>query len=143
MTPPNLSLVFVMICFWLTLWLVHRFLILPMRAVLEERAGRIDGAEKQWAAKNAELESATQRLQEEIDEAARSAAKTRDRFRREAQESRQARLDAVREKADGQLKNAINELTRDEDNARAELRTRAKELAAVFAGRLLGREVTS
>lgn len=143
MTPPNLSLVFVMICFWLTLWLVYRFMILPMRTVLEERSGRIDSAEKEWASKNADLESATQRLQDEIDEAARNAAKTRDTLRQEAQEARQVRLDAAREKADGQLKMALDELSTDAENARRELYSNAEKLAAGFAGKLLGREVTS
>lgn len=143
MPELNFSIVFIMVCFWLTLWLVHRFLIVPTRGVIEERTGRIDGAEKEWAAKNAELEAATKRLQDEIDEAARGAARTRDTFRQEAQEARQARLDAAREQADRQLKTALGELAHDAESARAELQAQAEKLAAGLAGRLLGREVVS
>jgi F-type H+-transporting ATPase subunit b len=132
-----------MICFWLTLWLVHRFLIVPMRGVLEERSGRIDGAEKEWAAKTAELEAASKRLQDEIDDAARSAAKTRDGYRQEAQDARQTKLDAAREQADGQLRKALAELSQDAENARNELRQQANKLAGVLAAKLLGREVAS
>jgi F0F1-type ATP synthase membrane subunit b/b' len=88
---PNYSLFFIMACFGVTLWLVHRFLIEPVGGVLAERARRIDGAEKEWAAKNEEYLSATRRLEAEIDEAARKRGPDpRPDFRQDAQAARQA-----------------------------------------------------
>ena len=46
MTPPNLSLIFVMVCFLVTIWIVYRFLIRPVCAVIVERGLRIDEAQQ-------------------------------------------------------------------------------------------------
>lgn len=143
MTPPNLSLVLIMVCFWATLFLVYRYLIVPVNRVLEERNGRIDGAEKEWAERNDDYLSATARLEEELAEAGRQAAAIREKFRQDAQAARQTKLDEAREKADGRLGTALESLTRDEDAARFELREQAGVLARDFASRLLGREVAS
>jgi F0F1-type ATP synthase membrane subunit b/b' len=77
MTPPNLSLVLIMICFWCTMWLVHRFLIKPVGAVLEERQGGIGQATQSWEATHQEYLAATTRLELEIQNAAREAARVR------------------------------------------------------------------
>jgi F0F1-type ATP synthase membrane subunit b/b' len=77
MTPPNLSLLFVMVCFWVTLWLVNRYLIRPVGTVVGERRRRIDDAQQEWAAKNEEYLAAVARVEEEVSQAARDAAKIR------------------------------------------------------------------
>lgn len=141
MTPPNLSLVLIMVCFWVTLWIVHRFLVIPVGAVLEERRSRVDGAEKEWAAKHEEYLSATRRLETEIEDAAREGAKVREDYRQRAQAARQQRLDSARTDAEKRLDEALTTLEAESDAARAELRAKAKELSALFAQRLLGREV--
>ncbi len=143
MTPPNLSLVLIMVCFWATLFLVYRFLIVPVNRVLDERNGRIDGAEKEWVERNDDYLAATARLEEELAEAGRQAAAIRDKHRQEAQATRQTKLDETRHHADERLQAALVELSRDEETARTELRKQAEVLARVFAARLLGREVAS
>ena len=141
MNPPNLSLIFVMICFWITYWLIQKFLLKPVGAVLAERSRRVEGAEAEWQSKNQAYLDATARLESELEDAARSAAAVRDQQRQEAMERRQALLTTPREQADARLERALEELGGEAESARAELEKRARELARAFASQLLGREV--
>jgi len=142
MNPPNLSLVIVMVCFWLTFWLVQRFLLKPVGAVLAERNRRVEGAETEWQSKHNEFLETTARLESELEDAARAAAKVRNDHRQEALERRQRTLEKAREMADGRLDQAVGDLATDAAAARTDLQQRARELAQLFASRLLGREVS-
>jgi F0F1-type ATP synthase membrane subunit b/b' len=142
MQPPNYSLIIVMVCFWLTFWLVQRFLLKPVGQVLAERHRRIDDAETEWQAKHQEFLDETARLESELEEAARTAAAARNEQRQAALDRRQSTLDAARQQADGRLDQAMSELETEAASARADLQARARELARVFAGQLLGREVS-
>ncbi|HSL17354.1 MAG TPA: hypothetical protein VLB51_05565 [Methylomirabilota bacterium] len=141
MNPPNLSLILVMICFWITYWLIQKFLLKPVGAVLAERNRKIEGAETEWQTKHQEYLDATARLETELAEAARSAAAVREQQRQAALERRKALLTTTREQADARLERAIEELRTDASSARTELDKRARELARAFASQLLGREV--
>jgi len=143
MTPPNLSLLLIMICFWCTMWLVHRFLIKPVGAVLEERRGRIGQATQSWEATHQEYLAATARLEAEIQNAAREAARVRGEHRQQALDRRQATLDGARAEADDRLGAALGALDAEANAARRELQASAAQLARRFATRLLGREVAS
>jgi len=142
MQPPNFSLVIVMVCFWLTFWLVQKFLLKPVGAVLAERSRRIEGAEAEWQSKHQEFLDETARLETELEEAAKAAAKVRNDLQQKAQQRRQATLDAARQLANGKLDEAMDVLQTDASTARADLQSRARELARIFAGQLLGREVS-
>jgi F-type H+-transporting ATPase subunit b len=141
MIEINLSLVLVMLCFWMTLWLVYRFLIRPVGAVVDERRRRIDDAQQEWTAKNEEQLAAIAKVEDELTGAAKEAAGVRAEIRQQALEERQATLDAARAQADERLTAALGDLEQEADSARDELRRRAEELARMLAGRLLGREV--
>ena len=143
MTPPNASLVLIMVCFWVTLWLVHRFLIRPVSAVLDDRRSRIDGAQQEWSARNEDFENAVSHVEDELQNAARDAARSRADARQKAMDARQAALDSARARADERLGGVLETLNTDADAARADLRRRAEELARMLAGRLLGREMGS
>lgn len=141
MIEINLSLILVMLCFWVTLWLVHRFLIRPVGSVIDERRRRVDGAQQEWTAKNEEYQAAVVRVEDQLTEAARQAAGVRAELRQQAMDTRQQKLDAARNRADERLLAALETLESDASAARDELRRRAEELAQMLAGRLLGREV--
>jgi F-type H+-transporting ATPase subunit b len=143
MTPPNLSIILIMLCFWVTLWLVNRYFIRPINAVLDQRSGQIDGAQETWATTNAEMLAATAQVEERLVEAARGAAARRETIRAEANQKKQAQLEAARNEAERQLQSALAALARDAESARSELRKRAEDLAGDFVHRLLGREVVS
>ncbi len=141
MTPPNMSLIFVMICFWVTLWIVNRFLIRPVAAVMDDRHHRIDEAQMEWSAKNEEFLTAVAKVEEEVASAARDAGKVRADARQLAMDARQKTLDEARAKADERLNAVLEDLDREADAVRGDLRTRVEELARLLAGRLLGREL--
>jgi ATP synthase F0 subunit b len=141
MIEINLSLVFVMLCFWVTLWLVHRYLIGPVGVVVDERRRRIDDAQQEWTEKNQEYEAAVARVEERLTTAAKEASDIRAEARQRAMDERQTTLDAARSRADERLVAALETLDRDAGEARDELRRRAEELARLLAAKLIGREV--
>ena len=143
MTPPDLSLFFVMVCFWMTLWLVQRFLIRPVGAVADERQPRLDDAQREWAVKNEEHLAAVARVEDELGKAAKEAGRVRAEARQEAMNERQKGLTDARARADERLVSVLGGLDREAEAARAELRRQAEELARLLAGRLLGREIAS
>ncbi|MCP4900359.1 MAG: hypothetical protein GY906_25620 [bacterium] len=143
MTPPNLSLILVMVCFWITFWLVRKFLLGPVGRVLDERNQRITNANETWEAENAKFLDRTNRVEADLDDAARTAARTREELRTEANAVRQDKLTKTREEVDRRLAAAMDELDGQANAARADLRTAANGLASLFAGQLLGREVRS
>jgi len=132
----------IMICFWLTLWLVNRYLIVPIQGVLDERSSRIDGATQGRLDQQEALRAATERLEEELSDAARNAAALKAGKRQEAISAREARMAEARGKADKKLSQAVRTLAEDAEKARLELRSQAEALAAELAGRLLGRELS-
>ena len=143
MTPPNLSLFFVMVCFWMTLWLVHRFLIRPVGAVADERQRRLDDAQQEWTEKNEEHLAAVARIEDELGTAAKEAGRVRAEARQEAMNERQKGLADARAGADERLVAVLDGLEHEAEAARAELRRQAEELARLLAGRLIGREMAS
>ena len=142
MQPPNFSLIIVMVCFWLTFWLIQKFLLKPVGAVLAERRGRIEGAENEWQSKHQEYLEETARLESELQEAAKAAAKVRNDQQQQALDRRQAVLTTARQLADGKLEEAMGVLKTDASTARTDLEARARQLAQAFASQLLGREVS-
>ncbi len=143
MSPPNASLILIMVCFWVTLWLVHRYLIQPVSAVLADRRQRIDGAKREWSARNEEYLAAVARIEEQLQNAARDAGKNRADARQRAMDARQRALETARAQADERLAAVVESLDKDAEAVRGELRRRAEELARLLAGRLLGREMAS
>ena len=143
MTPPNVSLVLIMVCFWMTLWLVSRFLIQPVAAVLEDRRRRIEGAQQEWSARNEEYLAAVARIEDEVQNAAREAAKIRVDAPQRAMDARDTALESARARADERLLHVVESLESDAEAARSDLHRRAEELARLLAGRLLGREMAS
>ncbi|MEJ2189029.1 MAG: hypothetical protein P8Y93_06345, partial [Acidobacteriota bacterium] len=95
MTPPNVSLILIMVCFWATLWLVNRFLIRPVGETLAERRSRVEGAQEEWSARNEEHLAAVSRIEAELDGAARDASQARAALRQDAMDARQHALETA------------------------------------------------
>lgn len=143
MISIDLSLILVMVCFWMTLWLVQRFLIRPVGAVIDDRRRRIDGAQQEWTARNEEYLGAIAEVENELVSAAKESARVRNEARERAMANRQVALERARADADERLGSVLDSLGKEADTARADLRRRAEELARLLAGRLLGREMSS
>ena len=141
MSTPNYSLLLIMICFWVAYWVINHFLIKPVTDVVNERTGRLEGAEAEWSRRHQEHLDATARLEEESNKAARDAAKYRADLRQKALQTRQERLEKARGQAAQRLAEALADLDRASAEARAELNQKAVELSRVLASRLLERKV--
>jgi len=142
MSPPDLSLILIMVCFWATLWIVHRFLIRPVGTVIGERRRRLDDAQQEWSAKNEEYLAAVSRVEDEVSAAAKDAARIRADARQHAMDARQTALDQAHARADERLLGVLDTLAKDAEAARSDLRSRAEDLARLLASRLLGRALT-
>jgi F0F1-type ATP synthase membrane subunit b/b' len=142
MQPPNLSLVIVMVCFWITYLVVQKFLLKPVGGVLAERRRRIAGAEIEWQTKHDEFLAETARLETALEDAARAVSKVRNDHRQQALDRRQALLTTARQQADAKLDRALDGLAAEATAARTHLAESAADLARLFASRLLGREVS-
>jgi F-type H+-transporting ATPase subunit b len=127
----------------MTLWLVQRYLIRPVGAVVDDRQLRLDNAQQEWAAKNEEHLAAVAQVEEELGAAAREAGRVRAAARQEAMSERQKGLADARARADERLLEVLDGLTKETEAARAELRHQAEGLARLLASRLLGREMAS
>ena len=92
MISIDLSLILVMVCFWMTLWLVQRFLIRPVGAVIDDRRRRIDGAQQEWTARNEEYLGAIAEVENELVSAAKESARVRNEARERAMANRQVAL---------------------------------------------------
>jgi F0F1-type ATP synthase membrane subunit b/b' len=136
-------LILIMVCFWATLWLVNRFLIRPVGETLAERRSRVEGAQEEWSARNEEHLAAVSRIEAELDGAAREASQARAALRQDAMDARQHALETAKARAEARLLEAVDELDRTAEDARAELRNAARKLARLLADRLLAREVRS
>ena len=141
MSPPDLSLIFIMVCFWVTLWIVHRFLIRPVGSVIGERRRRIDDAQQEWSAKNEEYLAAVARIEDEVSSAAKESSRIRADARQRAMDARQSALESARATAEERLVGVLETLDNEAESARSDLRSRAEGLARLLAGRLLGREL--
>jgi len=141
MNTPNLSLLLIMICFWVAFWVVNRFLIKPVSAVVTERQSRLDKAQQEWSTRNQQYLAATAKLEAENEAAARAAAKHRAELRQSALTARGQRLESTRGAANERLEKALHGLDEEAKKARTELERRARELAVTLASHLLEREV--
>jgi F-type H+-transporting ATPase subunit b len=139
----DLSLLMIMVCFWVAYVVIRKMFIEPLGSVLDDRTQRVEGARAKWEEKNADFESASEGFERELDEAARAAAQRRAELRHEAQAQRQQRLDAARQSADAKLSEALAQLDTEGAQAREQLRAEARQLSQLFASQLLGREVQS
>ncbi len=142
MSPPNYSLLLIMICFWVAYWLVKRYLIEAVGGVAEERQRRIQTADQEWAARHEEYEQALERIEARVDDALRQASQRRNELREGAMGRRQEILDAAHAEAESRLDAALRELGEAAESARAELRATAQTLGRELASRLLEREVS-
>jgi len=143
MSPPNLSLILIMACFWLTFWLVQRYLITPVGKTLGERRQLVETAHSTWQSKHQEYLSQISRLEGEMEEAVREAGQIRAELRQRAMEAREQRLGDARSTASARLDQALATLDTEATMARSDLQARAAELARQFASQLLGRDAVS
>lgn len=143
MAPPNYSLILIMACFWVVFFLVRRLLVVPMGALLDERARRAQAAATAFDSARAAVSEALNRCERELAQAAAEGQRERAALRAEGESERRCRLEQAREVGQAKLHAFTRELEEAASQAREELRRATRALAAALAQRLLGRRLAS
>lgn len=140
-SPPNMSLLLIMVCFWIVFFLVWGLLVKPLGKVLDERDRSTREARDTLSAVEASTSEALARCDRELAAAAAEAQKERTALRAAGEGVRRSRLEAARAQAQEKLAELKRDLDKASGEARAELRRRAEGLAVRLAERLLGRRL--
>lgn len=138
---PDLSLLAIMVIFFLNYLIVRKFFLQPINEVLDARESETRSADKLYEDALARFQEATAQTEAQLQAAKREAAQVRERFRAEAAAHRQQ----VVEKTGGEAREIIAEadqkLSREVDVARQSIVAESESLARLAAERILGRAV--
>ena len=142
-SPPNLSLILIMACFWLVYLLVRTQFLKPVGSLLDQRESQVRTARETFARAKEELGEAIGRCERELAQAAGEGQKVRAALRAEGETARRAQLEAARSQGQERLAALTGEMAKVTDEARAVLRAKSAELARSLAERLLERRIAS
>jgi F-type H+-transporting ATPase subunit b len=138
---PDLSLLAIMAIFIATYFVVSRFLVRPVMAVIESREHETQSALEIYEAAMARFNEATAKMEEQLHIAKRQAGDVRERFRAEAAAHRNALIEKTNAEAEKIVSEADVQLTRDVATARQTIVRDSESLARLAAERILGRPV--
>jgi len=136
---PDLSLLAVMAIFIATYFVVSRFFVRPVLAVIESREHETAGALEVYEAAMARFNEATAKMEEQLHVAKRQASDVRERFRAEAAAHRASLLEQTSAEAEKVVSEADKQLASDVAVAREKIVRDADALARLAAERILGR----
>jgi F0F1-type ATP synthase membrane subunit b/b' len=142
-SPPNLSLILIMACFWLVYLLVSTQFLKPVGALLDQREKQVRSARETVAQAKEKLSEAIAGCERELAQAAGEGQKVRASLRAEGEALRRARLEAARKQGQERLAALSGELATVTIEARAALRAKSVDLARSLAERLLERRIAS
>lgn len=138
---PDLSLVAVMVIFWINYFVVKRFFLVPINAVIEEREHEAKTAERLHEEALAKFNDATAKMEEQLHIAKREAGTVREQYRGEAASYRNDVVTRTTNEAKSVVAEAASRLERDVKEARDTIVREAESLARLAAERILGRAV--
>jgi F0F1-type ATP synthase membrane subunit b/b' len=138
---PDLSLLVIMVIFWLNYLVVRKFFLQPVNEVVETREREAKTAEQLYEESLARFNEATARMEAQLHAARRDAAQIREKFRGEAAEYRNEVLDRTSSEAKATLAEAETRLSQDVVAVRKKIVSESESLARLAAERILGRPV--
>lgn len=138
---PDLSLFVVMAIFIVNYFVVARFFVRPINAVLDEREHDARTSQEAFEGAMAKFNEAAMRMEEKLHIAKREAGAVRDRFRSEANAHRSSVLDRTTKEAESMVREADEHLNKDVVEARDKIVRESESLARMAAERILGRAI--
>jgi F0F1-type ATP synthase membrane subunit b/b' len=138
---PDLSLLVIMVIFWLNYIVVRKFFLQPINTVMEAREHETKTAEQVYEESLGRFNDATSKMEAELHSARRDASQLRDKFRAEAAEHRNAMIEKTSTEAKATVAEAEQKLEKDVEGARERIKTESESLARMAAERILGRPV--
>ena len=139
LATPDLSLVYIMILFGISVFVVRTLIFRPIIEVMDARAHDVTSAEALHAAALEESKKAIAAAEERLSAARRAAVAERYALRTEGQAERQKKIDAARGEAEKLVKGERAALEAQLPSLKESLRQEAQTLAAEVTTRLLGR----
>jgi F-type H+-transporting ATPase subunit b len=138
---PDLSLLAIVVIFFLNYLVVRRFFFKPITEIMESRESESATAESLYNEAMARFEEATSRTEAQLHAAKRDAAAVREKFRAEAAAHRQQVIERTQAEAKKLVGEADARLQGDVSEARGKIARDAESLAKLAAERILGRPV--
>lgn len=126
--------------FFLTFFLLRRFVFGPMLALFDAREEAIDGAKRSARDLETQAEEKFKSFEAEMKKVKVEASAERDRIRQDAQRLERELLAKSRTEADQTLAEASAKMTADAEKIRSEMKTTVPQLAGQIAEKLLGRK---
>lgn len=136
---PDASMLVILVIFWITYWILRKFLFAPIVEILRERRETVETARAEHRAAAEQAEDKIDAEREKLNHARVEAAARRDELRKAAEGHREALLGETREEADRRLRAAQAELEGEVATQREVLEERARALADRMADKLLER----
>jgi len=138
---PDPSLFAVMVIFILTYFVVRKFFLAPVNAILEAREQETRSADSLYEQALGKFNEATAAMEEQVHAARREAAQLREQFRAQAGARRQTLVEQTTGEARSLLAEADTKLAADVAAARERIVRDSEALARMAAERILGRPV--
>jgi F-type H+-transporting ATPase subunit b len=138
---PDLSLLAIMVIFWLNYVVVRKFFLRPINDVIEAREHETKTAETIFEQAMTRFQEATAKIEAQLTTARREASQLREKFRSEAAEFRNSVIEKTSNEAKATAGEAEKHLEADVAVARKKIASEAESLARLAAERILGRSL--
>jgi len=140
---PDITFVYVVVAFIASLFILKRYLFVPLSAILEEREREAASAEKVHADSLLEMQKAITRAEAELAKARGEALAVREKLRGEGHAQWERRLAEAQAASGAALDRATEEIGSAATKSAAELPRSARELARSLAEKILGRKIAA
>jgi len=138
---PDLSLLAIMVIFWLNYIVVRKFFLRPINGVMETREQESKTAEQVYENALARFQESTARIEQQLHTARREASQLREKFRVQAAEYRNGVLERTSSEAKATAADAETRLTEAVEAARQKILQESESLARMAAEHILGRAI--
>jgi F0F1-type ATP synthase membrane subunit b/b' len=138
---PDLSLLAIMVIFWLNYIVVRRFFLHPINEVIEAREHETKTAEHLFEQAMARFNEAMAKIEAQLVAARREASQLREKFRGEAAAYRNGVIERTSNEAKATIAEAEKHLEADVKVARQKIASESESLARLAAERILGRPI--
>jgi F-type H+-transporting ATPase subunit b len=138
---PDYSLLAIMVIFIINYFVVSKFFIKPINAVLESRAAETRTANEVYEQAMTRFSEETSRMEEQLHVAKRDAAAVREKFRAEAAAHRASMIERTSTESKKIVSDADASLSSAASEAREKIKRESEALARLAAERILGRAV--
>ena len=138
---PDGSLIIQIANFLLIIWILNLILYRPIRNILRQRKERIEGLELSIETYNENAQEKDDAFASGIKEARARGLKEKETLLQAAAEEEKQIIENVNAKAQAELAEIREKITKDADNARSSLQERVDEFADEICQKILGRKV--